>query len=93
MMMTFDFITYANHNQELKQQIVECISSDRNDELCTHIHRIKFDGTKRIVMVEALSGTSPFSEKIIPLGIKYDVLLRVLDGDWDEFENGIVSGE
>ena len=32
-------------------------------------------------------------EKIIPLGIKYDTLLRVLDGDWDEFENGIVSGE
>lgn len=84
MIMTYDFIFYAQRDPQFMQQIRECIISRIDTELCTKIHRLHFYGKPQLVIVKPLSTTSPFHEKVIPKTIDYQNLTRMLDGQWDE---------
>lgn len=86
MIMTYDFIFYAQRDEKFMQQIRECIISRTDIELCTEIHRLHFYGKRQLVIVKPLSKTSKFHEKIIPKIIDYHTLTRMLDGHWDEIE-------
>ena len=61
---------------------------EKDEELCTDIHRLNFHGKDKMVEVEALSHTSPFHWKITPKRIKYSAFIKMLDGYWDGIEAG-----
>ena len=86
MIMTYDFIFYAQRDEKFMRQIRECIASRTDREICTEIHQLHFYGKQQLVIVKPLSKTSKFHEKVIPKIIDYQTLTRMLDGHWDEIE-------
>ena len=87
MIMTYDFLRYAEKSSEFKNQIKWCIADENGSELHTEIHKLRFDGKAQMLVVEPLSQTSPFKEKIVPKAIPYDVLEKLLDGCLNELDN------
>jgi len=89
--MTFDFIMDARRDEVLMNKIKEHIFSEKDGEVCTEIYRLRFNGKDKKVIIEALSDTSPFHNKIVPKAINYETLEKVLDGNWDALENGVMD--
>lgn len=83
LIMTYDFILKAQHDKEFMQEIHNAISSGLDSEICTDIHRLRFYGEKKVVIVEPYSENSDFNWKIIPKEITYQAILKMLDGDRD----------
>lgn len=88
MIMTFDFIFQAQHNEILMKQLREAVWSDSDREICTDIHRIHFDVHRRVVVVRPYSKTSAFSHKVVPREITYDAFIKMLDMDWEHYASG-----
>ncbi len=91
MVMTFDFIFDAQHDESLMNQIKEAVSKDVDAEICSDIVRLHFDSVKQVVIVRPYSETSAFHCKIVPAEITYHALLKMLANDWDgiDYHNGI----
>lgn len=81
--MTYDFILKAQHDKNFMKKIRNAISSELDKEICTDIHRLRFFGEKKVVIVEPYSENSDFNWKIIPKEITYSAILKMIEGDWD----------
>ena len=86
MVMTYDFIIYAQRNEKFMQQIRECVQNKADMEFCIDIHRLHFNGKEKKVIVEPFSETSEFRHKIIIKEIGYEDLMKLLGGDWDSVD-------
>ena len=60
------------------------MQSQKNEVVCTDIHKLSFFPSKQAVIVEALSQNSPFHYKIIPKEIKYSAISKMINGNWDD---------
>ena len=87
MIMTFDFIFHAQHNEILMKQLREAACSDSDIEICTNIHRIYFDAHRQVVAIRPYSKTSACCHKVVPKEIKYKAFAEMLDMDWKHLES------
>ena len=83
MIMTYDFILKAQHDKDFMNEIRNAISSGLDNEIFTDIHRLRFYGEKKVVIVGPYSEHSDFNWKIIPKEITYSAILKMLEGNWD----------
>ena len=86
MIMTYDWMVYAQHHPAFKKEIEAAIESGKRCELTfRQIHRIQFDPEERSVTVTPYSDNSEWRCKIIPIRIKYKAVLKAINGDWEHF--------
>lgn len=84
MIKTYDWIFYAYHHPDYKQQIEDIIFSGKDCELVyENMCRMKFDHAAECVTITALSADSPFYEKIYPKEISYSAVLKIMNGTFD----------
>ncbi len=88
MIMTFDFALIAQRDAKLMNAINDAIVSQRNEVVCTEIHKLSFFPSKQTVIVEALSQNSPFRYKVVPKEIKYSAVTKMLNGNWEDICEG-----
>lgn len=86
MIMTYDFILTAKREKAFMKQLKEALLSHSDSILCTDIHKLSFHSDKQTVIVTPKSAASDFSWKIVPKKIKYQALIKMLDGDWDNIQ-------
>ena len=79
MIKTFDFALIAQRDTKLMKAINDAIASQRNEVVCTDIHKLSFFPSKQTVIVEALSNNSPFHYKVVPKEIKYSAVIKKMD--------------
>lgn len=91
MIMTYDFILIAWRNENFMKQIREAISNSSDCEICTDIHRLSFNEKKQTIMVKPYSKTSDFHWKIISKEITYQVLVKMLNRDWNNIKDGDIK--
>lgn len=84
MIMTYDWLSYAQNHLEFKKQIEDAIFCGEDCELTLEeIYRIKFDSKTQSVVVEPFSENSNFHWKIVPKRITYRAVLQMMSGDWN----------
>ena len=83
MIMTFEFALIAQRDAKLMQAINNAIASQKEEIVCTEIHRLSFFPSKQTVIIDALSNNSPFHHKIAPKKVKYSALIKMLNNDWE----------
>ena len=76
MIMTYDWMIYAQNHPPFKKQIEDLIASGNDGELTSRdMHRIKFEAKTQTVVVTPYSKTSDFHRKIIHKKISLDILV------------------
>lgn len=94
MIMTYDFALLARRDAKLMKAIKDALASQNNEVVCTDIHKLSFFPSKKTVIVNALSESSPFHCKVIPKEISYTAVIKMLNNDWDDIcENEIMDVE
>ena len=88
MIKTFDFALIAQRDTKLMKAINDAIASQRNEVVCTDIHKLSFFPSKQTVIVEALSNNSPFHYKVVPKEIKYSAVIKMVNGNWEDICEG-----
>ena len=67
MIMTYDWMIYAQNHPPFKKQIEDLIASGNDGELTSRdMHRIKFEAKTQTVVVTPYSKTSDFHRKSSP---------------------------
>ena len=84
MIETFDFIWKAKYDQDFRKVLQDAISSNENCEINTDKHKLSFDAKSQTVSVAPKSNTGVYN-KIIPKKMKYQALMKMLKGEWDNF--------
>ena len=85
MIMTYDWMIYAQNHPPFKKQIEDLIASGNDGELTSRdMHRIKFEAGTQTVVVTPYSKTSDFHRKIIPKRISYRAILQIINGNWND---------
>lgn len=84
MIMTFDFALIAQRDAKLMQAIHDAMASQKNEVVCTNIHKLSFFPSKQTVIVDAVSKNSPFHYKIVPKEIKYPAVIKMLNNNWKD---------
>lgn len=82
---TYDFVVYAQRDEDLMRQIRESMESGATAELCTTIHRLKFSGERQSVTVEPVSD-SAVGYNIEPTEIRYRTLTKMLEGRYKDLD-------
>ena len=80
---TLDCILHAQRQPDEKEAILDCIESDINREIVIDRHRMKFDPNTQTVTITRASEDVPFAAKIIGCRMKYSMMKRLLNGDYD----------
>lgn len=88
MIMTFDFALIAQRDAKLMKAINDAIASQRNEVVCTDIHKLSFFPSKQTVIVETLSNNSTFHYKVVPKEIKYSAVIKMVNGNWEDICEG-----
>ena len=85
MIQTFDCILQALRDKNLYNKFVSYMERDGTNVLmCSHC-LMRFDSSSDILTIEP---ALPDSAKIIPAKVPYNVLRRMIDGNWNDL-NGI----
>lgn len=83
MIMTYDWMIYAQNHLKFKTEVENIIASGKDTEItCRGIYRLIFHGSEKLVVVKPYSDTSDFCHKIIPMKIAYRAVLQMMNGDW-----------
>ncbi len=88
MIMTFDFVLDAQKNRELMSQLLNYMEQNTDRVINTNTCKIIFRADSQKADILPLSETSPFHCKIVPKQITYSALHKMLNGDFDHFEDG-----
>ena len=89
MQQSLEFILWADRHPEDKKRIMEALSSLGEIEIVVDRHRLSFNPSSRIVMVDKASKDVPWACKIAKCKMTYELLTRLLNGersDLDGFE-------
>lgn len=86
MIRTYDFLLYAQRNSEFMSQIQAAISSASSSILYTKIHKLEFSAQTECVIITSNTEQESIQNKIIPMEIKYQALLKMLAKDWDAID-------
>ena len=90
MIMTYDWMVYAQNHPDFKKEIEEAIESGEERELTSRqIHGIRFEPERQSVVVTPFSDHSDWCVKIIPKRITYRAVLQAINGDWNFSEADI----
>ena len=84
MIETFDFIWKAKYDQEFRKVLQDAILSKEHCEIYTDKHKLSFDAKSQTVSVTPNLNTGDCN-KIIPKKMKYQALMKMLKGEWDNF--------
>lgn len=92
MIMTYDWMVYAQDHPDFKKEIEEAIESGEERELTSRqIYRIRFEPSRKSVVVMPYSNDSDWGFKIVPKRIPYSAVLRAINGDWVHFSEDDIS--
>ena len=84
MVQSLDFILIANRNSADKKRITDALMNKDNTEIFIGKFKMKFDPESRYVTVDKASEDVPFATKIVKCRIPYDVIYRLLDGNYND---------
>lgn len=88
MIMTYDWLLWANRNSKLKKEIEDALTNDTpNELLIDDMFKITFDPQRQLVTVEASSEESSCSYKIAPKKLSYYLVKEVINGNWEAFND------
>ena len=83
---TLSCIMLARHNKTERIRIEECLADKGSCEIIVDRHRLEFNGDSRYVTITRASDDVPFACKIGGCRMPYEVLARLLDGNFDNME-------
>jgi len=83
---TLDCIVLAYHRETERNKILNCLSSKTNCETIVDRHRLIFEPQSKIVTIKRASNEVPFAVKILGCCMPYDLLKRLLNGDFSNME-------
>lgn len=83
MMRTYDFLLQAQRDSEFMSQIQAAISSASSSTLYTKTHKLEFSAQTQCVIITSNTEQELIKNKIIPVEMKYQALLKMLARDWD----------
>ena len=78
----------VQRDKVLLKRIENALLSTVDEVICTDIHKLCFNSSKQLLLVEACSKDSPFHYKIAPKEIKYSAVHKMLNGNWEDIEEG-----
>lgn len=81
MVQSFDWIRNATHDDGLKNQIIDRMGMENNELILYDKFKISFHNDNNYLIVDRVS--DEFA-KVLKVRIPYDVLLRMLEGNWDD---------
>ena len=83
---TLSCIMLARRNKTERMRIEECLADKGSCEIIVDRHRLEFNGDSRYVTITRASDDVPFACKIGGCRMPYEVLARLLDGNFDNME-------
>lgn len=83
---TLDCIVLARHRETERNKILSCLSSKTDCETIVDRHRLTFEPQSQMVTIKRASNDVPFAVKIMGCRMPYDLLKRLLDGDFSNME-------
>ena len=81
-----DCIMLAKRRETERKRIEECLADKGNHEITVDRHRLEFNGDSRYVTITRASEDDPFACKTCGCRMTYEVLVRLLDGNFDNME-------
>ena len=88
MIMTFDFAMLAWKDNELMTKLQNGLVQENENEVLTKYHRIIFYPGVQKIDIFPISESSPFHWKITPKQITYSAFWKMLNKDFEHFEDG-----
>ena len=83
---TLDCILLARRKDTERKKIEECLSDDSNREIIVDRHRLEFNKDSHYVTITRASENVPFACKIGGCRMPYELLERLLQGDFENME-------
>ena len=90
MIETYDFILTAKYDKDFMKHLKNALSSNEDSEISTNKHRLILDAKSQMMSVVPKSNTGAYN-KIIPKKIKYQAVLKMLNGEWDNIESDDIT--
>ncbi len=84
MIKTFDFIIYAEKDNELRVKLLNAMDAELETEVCTDIHKILFKPSVKMAIISPLSDKSPFRNKIPITEVSFKTIKSMLSGNWSD---------
>ena len=84
MVQTLDFVRWAERHPSDKKMILDALSAKEASQIVIDRFKLDFDPASRYVIVDKVSDDVPFAVKIAKCRLPYDVLYRLLDGNYDD---------
>ena len=83
---TLDCIMLARRKDAERKKIEDCLSDDSTREIIVDRHRLEFNKDSRYVTITRASESVPFACKIGGCRMPYELLQRLLQGDFENME-------
>ena len=84
MVITFNIISRAVTNRRLRKTIRDAIKSETDEEIIEPPHKMHFDHIKKQCVISKVSGSDIGADELLTALIPYEVLEKMLDGDWSD---------
>ena len=84
MIQSFDFVLLVQNNPQDKEKVLSALLSRTPTEMIIGKTKLSFDPERRFVTVEQASADDGSACKIVKCKIPYDLLNKMLSGDYED---------
>lgn len=87
MMQTLDFLADVWKSNDIREELLDNLQSEKKEFIDIGVHRLKFDFQSHTINITCNTTDYIFISKMVPLKMSFETLINLINKDFDNKNN------
>lgn len=87
MMQTLDFLAYVWRSNDIREELLDNLQSEKKEFIDIGLHHLKFNFEHHTINITCNDTNYIFMSKMVPLKMPFETLINLINKDFDNQNN------